>query len=783
MPGSAARRPWSSPSPENGDGYQSGPSGTGRKSKSLNCAECRRLKIKCDRQVPCNGCIKRGYPELCPDRALGGLKGLIRERDDLASRVHELESMLGNTAAPHLAFHTTSPANPTSGGLSPVTVRKSSAYLNDVTAMDALASVASRSPHVIGPDPIEAPHTLSSAESSQRNELGTLQVDADRSTYAGPAAGMQWLRDDTLRSDHAHIPAYPIDRDTADFAALANLPNATSQPYSKLFSQLPNMEEARILSQSYFRRIAWIGTPITSADFDQILESVYIERRSSSAQRSPLAYQQLGLVSAVLAFGMIMNMEIPPLSSQAVTYLSIAQSCLLSGKFMLSTTTTGLQTLSLICTALPYVDLSSRWDYAWQLLGTANRMMQAMGLHRDGSLWGLDAQEVDRRRRLFWYIYGSDVFMSATWDRMTGLSPDYLDTMLPESFSQPTVTFDYIHSRLASLAKEHAFGRDTPRLCSSMDKNNKYLAPIDETPLRLRCRASMRVTVSKYGSQREADEASPAPIATDVALLFQQHYLALKISSTIYALLRPYFVTALRAAPADPTHSPFAAPFLAAVERLIMIIATLQSLYSLSPLVSARHWYFWSDGLSAGACLASICVIAPGCPVAPLAMESLEGFLILLPNFRDSIPCEGSKHDVEWLTVLHDNARAAMESYRSRPPSKATHEHVAHETASEWSAQTAAWMYRLHKMSNSQEFEEYSSSRKGSMDTGSLMDQNWWESLVSGQEAPNVPDVLPRSTDWLHQVLQMPDTDESQGFREGLDLEQGGKSLESQRPW
>ena len=34
-----------------------------------------------------------------------------------------------------------------------------------------------------------------------------------------------------------------------------------------------------------------------------------------------------------------------------------------------------------------------------------------MGLHRDGHTWNLDEREVDKRRRLFWDIHTSDIFM------------------------------------------------------------------------------------------------------------------------------------------------------------------------------------------------------------------------------------------------------------------------------------------------------------------------------------------------------------------------------------
>ena len=36
-----------------------------RKRKSLSCFDCRRRKLRCDREVPCGRCRKAGHPETC----------------------------------------------------------------------------------------------------------------------------------------------------------------------------------------------------------------------------------------------------------------------------------------------------------------------------------------------------------------------------------------------------------------------------------------------------------------------------------------------------------------------------------------------------------------------------------------------------------------------------------------------------------------------------------------------------------------------------------------------
>ncbi|KAI5987122.1 hypothetical protein EDD15DRAFT_1512307 [Pisolithus albus] len=41
-----------------------------RNSGQISCAECRRLKIKCDKQIPCQSCQRRGCAALCPNGVL-----------------------------------------------------------------------------------------------------------------------------------------------------------------------------------------------------------------------------------------------------------------------------------------------------------------------------------------------------------------------------------------------------------------------------------------------------------------------------------------------------------------------------------------------------------------------------------------------------------------------------------------------------------------------------------------------------------------------------------------
>ncbi|THU95168.1 hypothetical protein K435DRAFT_666942, partial [Dendrothele bispora CBS 962.96] len=77
----------------------------------VSCAECRRLKIKCDKQIPCTSCHHRGCAVLCPNGSLSTGQGtrsvvaatehLHRRISRLSSRIHQLEDALAALHAKH----------------------------------------------------------------------------------------------------------------------------------------------------------------------------------------------------------------------------------------------------------------------------------------------------------------------------------------------------------------------------------------------------------------------------------------------------------------------------------------------------------------------------------------------------------------------------------------------------------------------------------------------------------------------------------------------------------
>ncbi|PFH47639.1 hypothetical protein AMATHDRAFT_77107 [Amanita thiersii Skay4041] len=59
----------------------------------LSCAECRRLKLRCDKKVPCGSCCRRGCESICPCGILSagqGTRFILADTEQLHSKISEM---------------------------------------------------------------------------------------------------------------------------------------------------------------------------------------------------------------------------------------------------------------------------------------------------------------------------------------------------------------------------------------------------------------------------------------------------------------------------------------------------------------------------------------------------------------------------------------------------------------------------------------------------------------------------------------------------------------------
>ena len=365
---------------------------------------------------------------------------------------------------------------------------------------------------------------------------------------------------------------------------------------------MPHREECEVFADSYFDSFVATGnsTPLLRSEFDLVFDEVTQRQRGwQSGERVSPTYtdlHKLALVHIVLALGRLMSTELKVNDPRAKQSFDASQRCLSDGQFLSSNTITSLQTLSLMARYLGYSDVRGGFELAYQLRGAALRLMCAMGLHRDGHSWRLSPADLNQRRRVFWDIYSCDVYSSKNLDRPNGLALDQFDTQFPDEFFTPEGTYDLRRCELVVIAKEvldESLKMRAPPYARIIELWNRLKGFEEDIPYVLRCRAAAIAQVSRHQTPEAAMAFAPDAPRKNMGLAFKQHTLILNSCLTVFTLLRPYFVDALYAFPADPLQSEYGDAYLAVVERCIMLISMLSHLHSLFPLSSTRQWHFW----------------------------------------------------------------------------------------------------------------------------------------------------------------------------------------------
>lgn len=183
-------------------------------------------------------------------------------------------------------------------------------------------------------------------------------------------------------------------------------------------SCLPTLSEVHRLADIFFENASYIYEVVPRKRFySSHLPAIY---PSSNTTRKPINLSVLSLVAMVLACGAYFDLEVPTVEAKraATEFYDLAIKCLyvstpIDGGLRLETIP-AVQTVHLM--ALYHINTrdTSDGEPGWHLLGIAMRSLQAQGCHRDGSRWGLPAEDLEERRRVFWETH--------TYDRLVRIS-------------------------------------------------------------------------------------------------------------------------------------------------------------------------------------------------------------------------------------------------------------------------------------------------------------------------------------------------------------------------
>ncbi|KAJ3568149.1 hypothetical protein NP233_g5908 [Leucocoprinus birnbaumii] len=616
----------------------------------LSCAECRRLKLRCDRSIPCSSCVKRGCGAICPDGSLTTGQGnrfvlastteLHEKITELANRVRSLEDGLRTShsqlsAEPHPLLSDEllkikaplqrEPAGQRNGGS--FAVKEEEGNPDVVDAFGSLSINLSGKSRYYG-------HIANSVYFLQ-NEEEEEEHEADE-TFSN----LQSILPPDILKRAANFPISPLAQ--GDDNSLRNL-----------FWYLPSAGTAYELRTIYYTYAAWMYNPISMDTFDTQVYTTFYDTNAGQHGDDPALPHKLALLFMVLAIGSLMNTALPAYNLEAEKYHQLARAALFQTSIFDAPTLHAVQALYLMTFYLFLADRHGTASGArWAIMGIAVKVGQSIGLHRDSGRWKVDPIETQRRRELFWELFTYDSWQCLTFGRPPSFALPHIDCKQPHlgDASDEQAFHAWKHrfsSECMNLLHDQAFGAKMPTYATILQLDRKMRAfPVP--PI---------LQIAGFGNT----ETRPGGYPETIMLTLQRHIvLALREMNLLY-LHRSFFARAISDHPKDPLGSPYGTSVIAAYRSAGSLVALVRNLHTQLKAPSERIWFLWTHMFSCAIVLGSIVTRCPSMSLAPSALVQLDSACEL---FSKAAPGFRANKVLKIMLQLQQRAHYSLEEFR-----------------------------------------------------------------------------------------------------------------------
>ncbi|EMD39104.1 hypothetical protein CERSUDRAFT_112798 [Gelatoporia subvermispora B] len=589
----------------------------------ISCAECRRLKIRCDKSIPCQSCQRRGCAALCPNGSLAtgqGTRFVLAATEHLHKRIAKMSERIRQ--------------------------------LEDALAV--MQAKCSNDPHPLlsgeeatvpgGPDEdIPPPEQTSPAKADVLDAFGTLTVsDHGVSRFFGPTGGPEYLLlgdgDTTATSPSVGDGSPHSMRDSRSpsvpeevmrfSTAFPLTPMGSPEAVKELItSHLPSYDRALHLSGSYFKYAGWLFRGVSEQQLlDEMLPYFYKKATISGGIVLEDEYggpHSLALVMLILANGALVDPELEPYNAEAEHYVHLGRAALSLESVFEQPSLITIQALHLMSiyhsmTGGEPGKNDTSMETSWGLLALTAQLSQTVGLHRDSARWGLPDRIVNRRRVSFWDLFVADSWQSLATGRSPSISRKYIDCEYPhkdddDNEGEPGLDYESWSFRFAfecvSMIVEKTLTAEAPSYTTIMDLDRK----VREFPISPEALAMV-----------EELEAPPDAEPPSLEVAMQSSVMSHSREVMLLYIHRSFFVQAIINCPENPLRSPYAPSFLAAYRASSIILKMIREQFAANPDVATRFWANWTFSFSAAVVFATVVTRGPRSQLAPNAMAQLE---------------------------------------------------------------------------------------------------------------------------------------------------------------
>ncbi|KAI0340282.1 hypothetical protein BDW22DRAFT_1360218 [Trametopsis cervina] len=605
---------------------------------AISCAECRRLKLKCDKTVPCSSCKRRGCASICPNGSLTtgqGTRFILADTDRLHKKITEMSDRI-RQLEDGLAI------------LQSSTTRESHPLLRpDLLSIKSGLELHSASNQGYN----EATGQRTDTDEQSIDHFGTLNIQDDGAAkYYGWSAGSESLllgekpgQEHVADDEDALLPSNI--QELARTFPTTSIQLDAADTMQGLIDYLPEWPRAEALAKLYLEQAPWFFGAIRQRQLlEELLPVFYVEARmnappaaesppsqggspgefgvpvsafASAAARSANTTgtaHELALLFVVFCFGALTDPQLmpAPYNKEASTYYELTRASLnLEPVLDRPPSVATVQTLSLMGIYQGLVAGENSIESTWALMGLSCKLAQSIGLHRDCARWKLPPSEVQKRRALFWELFITDCWQSLATGRLPSFSLPFVDCELP---ADPDETLDDDGSKVLSFpAWKALWGKEC--VSAVVEVTLQSRAPKYSLILELD-RRIRDVALPKYA---QGDPPRNASLSETM-----KHFMAINYRElTMLYVHRTFFAQALKDYPTDPLRSQYAPSFLAGYRAACAMIFTLREQFNINPVQIARFWVLWTHAFSSAVMLGSVVTHGGSTKTAQAAFSEL----------------------------------------------------------------------------------------------------------------------------------------------------------------
>ncbi|KAL1692923.1 fungal-specific transcription factor domain-containing protein [Schizophyllum commune] len=620
---------------------------------AISCAECRRLKLKCDKTVPCSrqvahvrlsrSCKRRGCSAICPNGSLKtgqGTRFVLADTEKLHHKIAQMSDRIRQLEDALALLQSTMTNEP-----HPLLSRDLMKIKSSIDLHSAVDEQESDQP-ASAPEPDESP----------LDQFGTLAIrDDGGATFYGRSAGSERETADSPESTPP-LPSAQVLGQSYDNPSLvehmSNMfpfqPTYASVSFAQLRSCLPHWERASALFALYLEVGPWFFGVVTRGQVeDEIIPLWYPESDASNNASTSSHFpstpvspgpgapnpkenpHELAVAFMVLCFGALTDLDLPPApdNQDAEQYYSLSKAAIgLEPLLDRSPSIATVQTLAMMGIYEGLRNKDNGIEATWMLMGMACKMAQSV--NRDSARFKLPPAEVQKRRALFWELFITDCWQSLATGRLATFSLPFVDCELPGDPDQtmaedgtPQPSFPYWKARFGAecvaAVSQGVLTARAPRYSIILDLDRKV----------------RNMELPKY-----AQGDPPTGVSLGKTML---HFMPINYKElTLQYIHRCFFAHALTTS-ADPMKSEYAPSFTAGYLSAKTMISSVKQQFLLFPKQICRFWVLWTHAFSSSVSgwngmwhvmLSSVVTHSPKTKVAHAALLELRGALELFES-------------------------------------------------------------------------------------------------------------------------------------------------------